>query len=496
MSINKFFILCILSFLLNSCENYDFQVKGRFNPEDSLFQRSVVKVLKNGSLNYVSLDSEVVINWKVSVSKADLINPVIQILKNHKVIYQGSKFLPSQSKGSVLINPANYGFEHLDELQVYFVQKSKNKEWIDSMDKGIHFYDKERAPVFSELSLKDVQPKSMKLNFEVVISGSRELSNLAVCMNKTGFPTVNDIVAICDHKINDGKYFEVDFNSLTANTMYFLRIFSKNNVSEQYTKEQFFTTLKPDKPVLGNTQISNVTSSSVTLSSNILNNGGGEILESGFCFDKNDNPDIFKNVVKSSNPNNLQLTLSLANLDRNTQYFVRSFARNQAGISYGATVNFKTNDFKVFYTHSCDQLTALGFNNFTSKCKYWTGVQYAYVDWEVNSNGYSGNCLMANTPKSFPIGGYIHFTYNSPTTSKVTIWVLASQAGYQNRLPQVHVDGKYYGNASIIEGSINSATWMRLETPEIPSGNHNLKFEWSDVGTSYTYKIDEIIIYN
>ena len=187
---------------------------------------------------------------------------------------------------------------------------------------------------------------------------------------------------------------------------------------------------------------------------------------------------------------------SIGNLKRKTTYYVRSYAKNTAGISYGPTATFTTSDFKTLYTHDCNQLQSTGFNNFSAKCKYWTGVAYGYSDWEISPNGYSGNCIAAVTPRSFPIGGYVQFSYNSNTTSQIKLWVLAVQGGYNNRMPNIIVDGVSYGAAALIQGSINSADWMRIESPDIPSGNHSIKIEWGDIGTSYTYRVDEIVIAN
>lgn len=479
----------------SSCDLEDFKLKGRNNPDDSLFERSIIELTLNSEQSFRPYDESISVFWKINSKNGELINPAIKIFRNQTLVFSFVNIKQEDLSGILNFNPIDYGFGHLDMFQVHFVQQTSKSKWIDSLEHAVLLFDETKTPIFSNLTPKSIQKNSFEFEFDVIKLGLSPLTDFFVCMNKSGNPTISDIKQTCNLDASDGEKVNVFFNDLQANSPYYFRIYSKSGTSENYTNQQVFSTVVADKPILGNTQITNISSSTALLNSIIENDGGSEILEKGFCFDTKDNPDISKSVVQSVLSSN-SLQNSIGNLTRKTIYYVRSYAKNTAGISYGPTATFTTSDFKTLYMHNCNQFQSTGFNNFSAKCKYWTGVAYGYSDWEISPNGYNGNCIAAVTPRSFPIGGYVQFSYSSNTTSQIKLWVLAVQGGYNNRMPNIMVDGVSFGPATLIQGSINSADWMRIESPDIPSGNHSIKIEWGDIGTSYTYRVDEIIIAN
>lgn len=74
----------------------------------------------------------------------------------------------------------------------------------------------------------------------------------------------------------------------------------------------------------------------------ILNDGGGIITESGFIWSKGTNPQYPSDSLYSSDPRSGYYSSYLLNLEPSTVYYVRSFAKNEAGISYGSILNFTT----------------------------------------------------------------------------------------------------------------------------------------------------------
>jgi hypothetical protein len=74
---------------------------------------------------------------------------------------------------------------------------------------------------------------------------------------------------------------------------------------------------------------------------NVTSDGGAPITEKGICYSTSSNPDINSTVVLS----NSQLggfEVDLVNLNPQTNYFARAFAKNKNGVSYGNTVSFTT----------------------------------------------------------------------------------------------------------------------------------------------------------
>lgn len=98
---------------------------------------------------------------------------------------------------------------------------------------------------------------------------------------------------------------------------------------------------KPEPPVLSTNSISEITTTSAVSGGNVTDDGGATIISRGVCWDTSDKPDISNNKTSDSGGSG-SFTSNLTLLTPNTSYYVRAYATNSAGTSYGASVSFKT----------------------------------------------------------------------------------------------------------------------------------------------------------
>lgn len=92
---------------------------------------------------------------------------------------------------------------------------------------------------------------------------------------------------------------------------------------------------------LTTTQITNIKSVSAMSGGTITSDGGSKITESGICWSLSSNPTVsnyksINTVLKGS------FICPIADLIPDTTYYVRSYAMNSFGISYGYVIHFKT----------------------------------------------------------------------------------------------------------------------------------------------------------
>lgn len=98
---------------------------------------------------------------------------------------------------------------------------------------------------------------------------------------------------------------------------------------------------KKEKPVVETTGLSNITASSATSGGNVISDGDDAVVERGVCWAKNPTPTTDDN--KTSNGIGIgSFSSTLENLEPGTDYYVRAYARNEAGTGYGIAVSFKT----------------------------------------------------------------------------------------------------------------------------------------------------------
>ena len=94
-------------------------------------------------------------------------------------------------------------------------------------------------------------------------------------------------------------------------------------------------------PAVTTAPISNITAISALSGGNVTSDGGVPIIERGVCWSITENPTIADNKSWASAGTG-SYTCNLANLDPNTLYYVRAFARNSVGTAYGNQVFFTT----------------------------------------------------------------------------------------------------------------------------------------------------------
>jgi photosystem II stability/assembly factor-like uncharacterized protein len=172
----------------------------------------------------------------------------------------------------------------------------------------------------------------------VTFDGGAAISSRGICFNKTGSPTCNDI------KTNDGTgkgVFTSNIKGLRANTKYYAKAFATNSVGTAYGEEITFTTGNPELSVLTTSQVSSITSNSATSGGTITDNGGVDILYKGVCWNLTGNP-TFLDSKTNDGAGIDAFESSIVNLTPNKKYYVRAYAANSVGTSYGDEISFST----------------------------------------------------------------------------------------------------------------------------------------------------------
>jgi uncharacterized protein (TIGR02145 family) len=97
----------------------------------------------------------------------------------------------------------------------------------------------------------------------------------------------------------------------------------------------------PTAPVISTNNVTQISTVSAVSGGIITNDGGAAIISKGICWNTSDNPTVNNNKTTESGES-LSFTSNLTQLQPNTSYYVRAYAVNSAGTSYGNSVSFKT----------------------------------------------------------------------------------------------------------------------------------------------------------
>jgi uncharacterized protein (TIGR02145 family) len=95
-------------------------------------------------------------------------------------------------------------------------------------------------------------------------------------------------------------------------------------------------------PSVSTTDASSITSYTVITGGNIISNGGLDITSKGVVWSTINNPTIMLSTKTNEGPGSAMFTSTITGLTANTKYYVRAYAINTKGISYGNEISFTT----------------------------------------------------------------------------------------------------------------------------------------------------------
>jgi hypothetical protein len=241
----------------------------------------------------------------------------------------------------------------LKPFTTYFIRAYAINEIGISYGNEISFKTQDYRPVtLRTLDPDVVQIFEATLGGETQDAGGGEIIQRGICLSRTPNPTVED--TRFTSSTNGLGMYKILVRSLVENTKYHVRAFAQNEKGYAYGEDKIFQTQDIRLPKVETTNVSNESFSSANISGKLLDDGGVPIIEQGFCYSKQPNPDINDAVALSPN-----LNLFLKNLEDGTTYYIRAFAKNRKGVGYGATISFKTigYTFAEVFTHEITTFT-------------------------------------------------------------------------------------------------------------------------------------------
>ena len=176
----------------------------------------------------------------------------------------------------------------------------------------------------------------------VVISdgGGLAITERGICWGTTSNPTVDDFYVSAGVGLGS---FSIDMSNLEQNTMYYVRAYAKNYHGISYGEQVSFITLIGEPPTVTTLQISNISAYLAMGGGVVVFEGSLPVTERGLCWSTTPNPTI-DGIHESTEAGMGEFTIVMFDLERNTSYYVRAFAKNYYGVGYGEQVCFTTLD--------------------------------------------------------------------------------------------------------------------------------------------------------
>lgn len=171
--------------------------------------------------------------------------------------------------------------------------------------------------------------------------GALNIISAGVCWSSNHIPTISDNTTI-DIPV-DGEFSSL-ITGLSANTKYILRAYATDGLNTIYGQPvEFKTFLKEDTPRVNTFRIDDIKSNSVIAKGNVIAHGGTIVSERGFFLSEVPEPEISGLKVPVEQGLGEFQTI-LDGLNPRSSYYVKAYAQNSSGISYGEQIDFITLD--------------------------------------------------------------------------------------------------------------------------------------------------------
>ena len=173
---------------------------------------------------------------------------------------------------------------------------------------------------------------------KVTFGGRLNITARGVCWAKTKNPTING-----DHtKDGTGEgEFTSQITGLEGGELYYVRAYATNEMGTAYGEELTLTTIT-GLPTVTTNNVTNITATTATCGGNVAAGSGYSITSRGVCWSRTTATPTTNDSHTSEIGSTGSFTSTIIGLERNTTYYVRAYAVNQKGISYGETKTFTT----------------------------------------------------------------------------------------------------------------------------------------------------------
>ncbi len=189
---------------------------------------------------------------------------------------------------------------------------------------------------------------------EVAANSGYAITARGICWsNTTASPTVNN-----DHteEVATTGHFSSMMIGLERNTTYYVRAYAVNEKGTNYGETKIFTTLS-GLPTVTTSEMTEIKASTALGGGDVTNNGGYPIIARGVCWSMTSSTPTIEDNHTTEVADNGAFSSLITNLETNTTYYLRAYATNEIGTSYGESVTFTTaNGLPVVHT------TAVGDN--------------------------------------------------------------------------------------------------------------------------------------
>ncbi|MBU1418551.1 MAG: right-handed parallel beta-helix repeat-containing protein [Proteobacteria bacterium] len=191
-----------------------------------------------------------------------------------------------------------------------------------------------RSPTVSTTAVTDITSTTATSGGNICNGGYQAVTTRGICWSTFPVPTLADS---CTDNGSGSGAFVSSLTGLTMDTRYYVRAYATNSAGTSFGEEQRFT--PTSYPTLITSPITDIDAPTATGGGNVIGEGDTAVTLRGVCWDTSPNPTLEDNCTNDGTGTGIYPS-ALAGLLNRTTYYVRAYASNSAGTTYGTQTSF------------------------------------------------------------------------------------------------------------------------------------------------------------
>ena len=320
-------LLCGVILLLSACE----KDKDPFNFAPKVVTGKVTDIYRKGATLFGNIQI-----------------PDGTVIQKYGILLSKQQSLAESTEYLVTDNSAEFSFqvENLDYgTTYYYCTFASAGHSVVKSEIGSFTTLKDGYPLFKEISLTGKTGMSVSLAVDLLDDGGSEMPVSGFCWTEdvNSTPTINDNVQNFSFQ---NETLSGTITGLAPHTSYRICAYATNSMGTGYSESIIVTTENMYVPKLGDIVQDSSENLSVTISSEILDAGNGEVSRIGFCWSaENKLPDTNQKVVDLTEQlGSSKFSATIDGFSFSTAYYIRAFAVNEMGTGYSQVFTFQTVD--------------------------------------------------------------------------------------------------------------------------------------------------------
>jgi uncharacterized protein (TIGR02145 family) len=341
--------------------------------------------------------------------------------------------------------------------------------------------------------------------------GGASVTTRGVCWSTSANPTTADNTT--SNNTGSGSFLS-SLTGLTSNTTYYVKAYAINSAGTAYGNQvNFKTTII--LPTVTTDDASLITATSATSGGNVTSEGGASVTAKGVCWNTATNPTI-DNSKTNDGAGLGTFTSPITGLTHGTTYYVRAYATNSGGTSYGNEISFTaTIELPTLTSLAITSVTATtassggnitddGGASVTARGVCWSTSPNPTISNDKTTDGLGTGAFISNMTGLTPTTTYYVRVYatNSAGTSYTTALIFKTFTGTVtdidgNIYNTITIDTKLwmaenlktikYNDGTAIPLVTDGAAWVALTTPGYCWYNNNAVTYKATYGALYNW---------